>query len=474
MKWTRMLIGAAVAATILYYPVHSLAAESASEKNKETLIRAYEELLQHYSKPDQEKLLEAAIQGMIQSVDDPYTNYMAPDEYKAFIDSINQNYAGIGIVAVADEERLGLVVEEVFPGTPAEKSGLKAGDMIVKVDGKLPTPGKVQEMNLLIRGKEGTPVTLYIIRDGKEMTVQAIRAQIQLPLVQRTDMGGGVHAIGIRSFGDKTTEEFKKAYKEAAAAGAKGIILDLRGNGGGIVQSALDIADFFLKKGTILIFHDEEGNEMEITADPEGEDIPLAVLIDGNSASASEMLAGALQKNKRAILVGETSFGKGTMQSPVNMPNGAFVKVSIERWELPDGSIIDKKGIVPDIRISHPALAANAAVQALLPKRTQVLTMTAGKDTADLNGAVIGKAPKPVVKNGKVYIPLRFTVEALGSEVRWAGGETSFVLGGKEFKVGKGQDTFVSGGVTFISANAFSTLIGKPFTIGKDKVTIQY
>jgi carboxyl-terminal processing protease len=473
MKWRLMIAGAALATTLAVTPVQGIFAQ-ATDANKEALLQAYEEMLQHYSKPDQDKLLEAAIEGMIEAVDDPYTNYMAPDEYKAFMDSINQDYAGIGIMAVADEKRKGIVIQKVFSGTPAEKSGLLVGDLIVQVDDHKGDPGNLLNLNTYIRGKEGTSVTLHIVRDDKPLVVKPVREVIRLPLVESTDAGDGIRMISISSFGDRTVDEFQKAYNEALASGAKGLILDLRGNGGGLVNSALTIADLFLKKGNILIFHDEEGNKQVVEADEDGTDIPLAVLIDENSASASEMLAGSLQNNKRAKLIGTTSFGKGTMQAPANLPNGSVMKVSIERWELPDGTVIDRKGITPDIKLNYRDLYVNAAVQALVPTRTQELKLIRSTGAGTLNGKEFVNAPKPVVRYGQVYVPLRFMLEAFGSEVRWSKEATSFTLGGKTYSLKNNADIIKVDGASYVKADALSRLIGKPITVTSDAVTMKF
>lgn len=413
----RLLIGALSALALQLAPLQTFAAQ---QKSDDTLLEAFHLILDnHYTHPDENALLQAAIKGMLDSLDDPFSNYMSAEEYQDFMNAINQSYAGIGITIEADEVSPALVVAGLVADAPASKAGILAGDRIVKIDGVAITADTLEAAPAKIRGKEGTAVTLQVVRNGKRIDFTVIRASLQLPEVSSDDLGDGIAYIRIFTFGDNTASEFDQALKTAAAKKPNGLVLDLRGNGGGSVLAALEVADQFLKSGKILIVHDQ-GEEAAIEADSEGTDLPVTVLIDENTASASEMLAGALQRNGRAKLVGVTSYGKGTMQAPYDLPNGSELKVSVDNWELPDGTSIQKTGLTPDVYIERPEAAVNAAKQLLLPDRKQTLTLSRTSATGKLNGTIkLIDVPAPRVAGGVTYVPLRYVFESFGSQIDW-------------------------------------------------------
>ena len=490
MKWKQAIVSSTLAASLLVLPTASASA-TVSKEAVETLTQVYLDLVEtHYSHPDQDKLLQAAIQGMLEELDDPFTNYMTPEEYQGFVGAIEQSFAGIGVVFDASPTEGALIVQQVYKGTPAEKAGLLAGDRVIAVDGLKATADNVSDLPAKIRGQEGTTVVLTVKRGTAQPTEMTItRGQIELPLIDSEDLGNGIGYLHLMSFGERSEQEFRSAFAELQKKNIQGLVIDLRGNGGGHVLPALQIADIFLDHGTILRIHDETGEMQNVDADPDVNNLPLVVLVDKQSASASEMLAGALQKNGRAKLVGTQSFGKGTMQSPTELQNGGYLKVSVDRWELADGTSPDKVGLTPDVRIdsANPALALNAAVQMLQPNRAQELTFSRTEAAATLNGKQLTNVPAVVASEGRMYLPLRFTVEALGQQVDWVAAEAAvkFQLQGHAVTIANGvlkvdgkpvhatNAIRTINGSTYITTAAMGEILGQAVTVGEKDVRIQ-
>lgn len=455
--------------------------------NADTLVEVYNLLVQsHYSRPDADRILQGAIQGMLDVVGDPYSSYMTPAEYADFMNAIQQRYAGIGVTLDASEGRL--LITEVFPQGPAFPAGILGGDEIMAVDGVPVEPGTVSSFPEKIRGAAGTPVTLLIKRGNLEITLTLTRAEIQLPLTSQSDLGNGVSYLRVLSFGATTAQESIAAIEAAEKQGAKGLVIDLRGNGGGSVLAALQMADALLEKGTLLIVHDEQGNPEAFTADAQASTLPVVVLIDGYSASASEILAGALQKNGRARLVGSQSFGKGTMQSPFELPNGGVLKLSVDRWELADGTSPDSVGLTPDVPIQTPELVIHAATALLNPSQaTMTYSLTAGSVT--VGGQAVAGAPRVVEREGKLYLPLRFTLEAMGQAVGWdqATSAVTFTMAGQPLQLdlqggtlrsagremGQPGDLFVADGRTYLSVSLLDSLTGIAAAATEAEVTVR-
>ncbi|MGB8956079.1 MAG: S41 family peptidase [Tumebacillaceae bacterium] len=491
MRWKNGIVSSTLALSLLVLPTASASAMVAKE-DVDTLIQVYTQLADgHYTHPNQDKLLQAAIEGMLNEINDPFTSYMSPEEYQGFVGAIEQSFAGIGVAFTAAGNEGALIVNEVYKGTPAEKAGLQKGDRVLAVDGVAVTADNASDLPAKIRGQEGTTVVLTVKQGTEEpKQVTITRANIELPLTHSEDLGDGIGYIQLMSFGDRSADEFSTALTDLQKKNIQSLVIDLRGNGGGHVLPALQIADTFLGKGTILRTHDQEGTVQDVEADSEVNNLPLVVLIDGNSASASEMLAGALQKNGRAKLVGTQSYGKGTMQAPQELPNGGYLKLSVDRWELADGTSPDKVGLTPDVRItsSNPVSALNAAMQLLKPTRTQELSFSRTDATAKLNGHEMANVPQPFVE-GTAYLPLRFTAESLGAQVDWVAAESAvkFRLAGHAVAVSlhtgevkiDGQPSRYShavrtmDGATYISADTLGEIVGQSVEVNEQEVRVR-
>ncbi|MFD2170150.1 S41 family peptidase [Tumebacillus lipolyticus] len=475
MRWKRVLIATALSLTLLGGSV-SAAQREVSDQNASTLLEIYSRIVEsHYSHPDQEAVLRGAIEGMLQVLNDPFSSYLTTAEYEQLEQAIEQEFAGLGSALQATKAGE-IMITEIYSGSAAEEAGLQVGDRILAVDGKSVIGEPIDKVSAKIRGKAGTQVVLTI-RRGTEASKQVAitRKTISLPTVLSKDSGNGVGYLRILSFASETSGEFHKAYQKIAATSPKGILLDLRGNGGGYVHSALTVADSFLAAGTMIVIHEGE-QRIELQADEESFDLPLAVLVDQHTASASEILAGALQKNGRAVLIGAQTYGKGTMQELMPMPDGGVLKLSVDKWEFSDGTTNHLVGLTPDIRLTAPEIFLNAGMQYLFPGRKQTLTLYPSGGWGDLNGTKLLDMPTVLRVGQQQYLPLRYVVEALGSEVNWVQ-QTSSVefqleqrqvrveLGsGQLFLDGKRADlngaVRLQGGVSYLSTAAFDLILG--------------
>jgi carboxyl-terminal processing protease len=320
----------------------------------------------------QQRLIDGAIKGMVDSLDDPYSAYLTPEEYSQGLQDLSGQFEGIGAEigtktragATSDCTTLGadcfLIVVTPIEGSPSEKAGVKAGDAIVAVDGASLDGLTVDEARNKIRGKKGTEVVLSIVRgEADPIDITVVRDVIVSKEVISKDLAGGtIGYIAVTGFSDNSQTKFHDALQADLKAGKKKLILDLRGDPGGYVTAARSIVSEFIKDGPIFWEEDADGNQVQTDATGQGiatdDSIRLVVLVDKGSASASEIVAGALQDRKRATIVGETTFGKGTVQQWIQLQNGSALKLTIAKWLTPDKHWIHHVGVVPDVPVATP------------------------------------------------------------------------------------------------------------------------
>jgi carboxyl-terminal processing protease len=299
---------------------------------------------------DRELLSQYAIEGMLEYLDDPYSVYLDPESYAMDKDDTAGSYCGIGASLSVIEGAL--VITAVFDGSPAEKAGLTPGDIILAVDGVTTEGMSLNELVMRVRGEEGTSVTLKIRHpDASEpVDITIVRGEIDAPSVSY-EMFGTIAYIIIDQFAQDTDKEFSKALKAVTDLGATGIVLDLRDNPGGQLTALLNITSCFYTDGDILTIRYNDGSTRTYTASAQDivTDLPVIVLVNENSASASEVLTGALQDNDRALIAGKVTFGKGSVNIMVELPNGGGLYLTTARWLTPDGHLIEGVGITPDI-----------------------------------------------------------------------------------------------------------------------------
>lgn len=306
-----------------------------------------------------EARIQGAIDGLVDTYEDPYTVYMPPEDAASFGDEISGNFSGVGM-EVGIRDNLVTIISPL-PGTPAEQAGLLAGDVIVRIDGATTEDMRIDEAVQLIRGEKGTIVELVLFREGEDefLTIPVTRDTIEIPTV-KTEKRGDSFVISLYSFNAVSEEKMRDAVIEYSQSGAKSLILDLRGNPGGYLQSAVTIASYFLASGKVVVIEEsgEQSEQQLFRSRSRGQESPfnnknLVVLVDNGSASASEILAGALKDHDSATVIGIDTFGKGSVQELVELEDGSSLKVTVARWLTPNGTSISEGGLKPHIKITR-------------------------------------------------------------------------------------------------------------------------
>ncbi len=300
-----------------------------------------------------EELIEGAIKGYVAAVGDPYTAYYTKKEMDSIMEETNGNYVGIGIYMMVDKTNNAISIVKPMEGSPAEKAGLLSGDIITKVDGVAYTGSEMDEASSKIKGEAGTKVKIEVLRNSQTKEFEIVRQKVLISHITAKKLDDNIGYIAITDFDGGCSNEFKTKYQELQKQGINKLIIDLRDNGGGIVDEAIDIADMITPKGaTLLITTDKKQNE-EITKSKSNPIIkmPVVVLTNSYSASASEILAGALKDNKVATIVGTKTYGKGVIQQLQRLSDGSGLKITTNEYFTPNHTKINKTGIMPDIEI---------------------------------------------------------------------------------------------------------------------------
>ena len=310
---------------------------------------------------DEEKLKTSAIEGYVAGLEDEYTEYIPADKMKEFTEEINGSFIGIGIYMIEDKDSGRVLVYYPVPGSPAEKAGIKAGDLIISVDGKEYTSDDFNIISKYIKGEEGTNVNLVIERDGENLSFNIVREKIITNPIYTKMIDDNIGYIELPSFDEDTSTEFKNKVGELQEQGAKSLIIDLRNNGGGIVDEATKIADYMLEKGDTIIttIDNKENEETTYSTSNPIYTMPIVILVNKNSASASEILVCSMQDNERAKIVGTTTYGKGVIQTLLSLTDGSGLKITTQEYYTPKGNKINKKGIEPDEKIELPDTVKN-------------------------------------------------------------------------------------------------------------------
>lgn len=320
-------------------------------------IRQIEEMLDTYYVEDYDKELaeELMYTGLVAGVGDPYTYYLSADSLAEQVEKNSGHFVGIGVEIYAGDDGY-IVVSSVTPGGPAEAAGILAEDKITEVDGESITGKTAADVSALVKGEEGTDVTLTIFREstGEVLEKTVTRQDIQVQTVSWCMMDDNIGYISITNFRENTHNQFKEALDTLEAEGMEKLVLDLRNNTGGLVKSAHEIGEELLPEGIMVYTMDKEGNREDTLCDDVYNDVPMVVLVNGNSASAAEILAGAIQDTGRGELIGTTTFGKGLVQRLFTLPDGSGLNVTIQKYYTPNGTSIHGVGITPDYEVELP------------------------------------------------------------------------------------------------------------------------
>lgn len=320
-------------------------------------IRQIEKTLDTYYVEDYDKELaeELMYTGLAAGVGDPYTYYLSADSLAEQMEKNSGHFVGIGVEIYADDDGY-IVVSSVTPGGPAEAAGILAEDKITEVDGESITGKTAADVSALVKGEAGTDVTLTIFREstGEVLEKTVTRQDIQVKTVSWRMMDDNIGYIAITNFRENTYSQFKEALDMLEAEGMEKLVLDLRNNTGGLVKSAHEIGEELLPEGIMVYTMDKDGNREDTLCDDVYNDVPLVVLVNGNSASAAEILAGAIQDTGRGQLIGTTTFGKGLVQRLFTLPDGSGLNVTIQKYYTPNGTSIHGVGITPDYEVELP------------------------------------------------------------------------------------------------------------------------
>ena len=303
------------------------------------------------------EITDEAIKEMLSKLDDPYAVYFTKEEYEEFSKHFDAGYVGVGIMV--EQTADGIFAVQVFEGGPAESAGMQPGDQIIKVDGK--APADIDDAVSHMMGEEGTSVTVTVLRDGSEIDLKMKREEINMPSVDYSVVEGNpdIGHIALTVFADDTDEEFEAAVEALRKEGCDKFILDLRDNGGGLTNVSVDIADYLLPECRIMTEVNKSGEEKEYTSDSKSADLDMVVLVNENTASASEILTAAIQENDAGKVIGCTTFGKGVTQISRQFKDGTAIKMTVTEYLTPDGNHVQEKGIKPDIETTaDDAMAA--------------------------------------------------------------------------------------------------------------------
>jgi len=322
-------------------------------------------------------LEHAAVQGMLRALGDRWSAYYTPGEFAQFSQGLDGSYSGIG-VWVRSTPHHGLVIDSVQPGSPAASAGLLAGDQITAVAGS-PTRGEsVDAVVAALRGPDGTSVTVSIDRGGATQVLTVDRVTLVVHDVQTQQLADGVTLIRVAAFTRGVGRQVRDAVARLGAQTSGGVVLDLRGNPGGLLDEGVEVASVFLDGGPVVSYQRRGHGVRTLTANPGGDtSIPLVVLVDGATASAAEVVAGALQDRNRAVIVGSRTYGKGSVQEPTRLSDGSALELTVGRYRTPNGRMIDGKGVEPDVYVDpaeSPAFAEERALEVLLGLMASVPT----------------------------------------------------------------------------------------------------
>jgi len=340
-------------------------------KNIKYLVNEY--FLDEYS---EEELEEGLLEGYVSGLNDPYSVYYDEEETKALLESVQGEYSGIGAVLSQDLNTGIITMIRIYENSPAMKAGLKDGDVLYKVGDIEVTGEDLSEMVSHIKGEKGTEVELTVYREGEDepITVTAIRDEIEIETVTYKMLDDSVGYIAVSEFEEKTCGQYEEALAKLTAQGMKGLIVDLRNNPGGSLSAVCDMSDIMLPEGLIVYTEDRDGEKTEYKSTAEESfEKPLVVLVNGNSASASEIYASAIQDHGIGTIVGTQTYGKGVVQSVFDLKDGTCLKLTVSEYFTPNGRTIHGEGVTPDVEVKYEPDAKNPEKDNQLDKAVEVI-----------------------------------------------------------------------------------------------------
>lgn len=352
--------------------------EAGSEEAVKTKMELLEALIQNYytGDVDDDALIEGLYKGYIEALDDPYSVYYNEEETSQMQENTSEEYTGVGALLSQNRDSGIITILKVYKDSPAEEAGIQDNDILYKVEGEEVTGGDLSNVVSRIKGEEGTQVEMTLLRgdEMEEITVTATRRKIETETVTWEMKEGSIGYIRVTEFDTVTYDQYKTALEELEAQGMKGLVVDLRSNPGGMLNTVVEMLDLMLPEGTIVSTRDKQGEETSYDSDEEHQfDKPLAVLVNGNSASASEIYAGAVQAYGVGQVVGTQTFGKGVVQQTFDLKDGTSVKLTIAEYLIQGEISIDGEGVTPDVEIEYEADEENPEYDNQLEKALEIL-----------------------------------------------------------------------------------------------------
>ena len=347
-----------------YFSNNPITTSSSNTKTEiSSKLQKYREIIDKYylGEIDDTKLEEGAIKGYIEGLGDPYTEYISKEDMDTYLDDTMGNFVGIGIYMVKNTEYDRIQVLSTIKDSPAEKAGIQAGDLIITVDGIEYKADDMTTASNNIKGEEGTKVTVEILRGTEKIKYEIARGKVKVNPVEGKVINNNIGYIKFTSFDETTAEDFKAKFEELNKKEIQSLIIDLRNNGGGIVDQALEIADYITNKDSVLLYEVDKNNKETVKkakTDPII-NMPIIILTNENTASASEILAGALKDLGKAKIVGTKTYGKGVIQQILSLSDGSGLKITIEEYQTPNRNKINKVGIEPDETVELPDSVKN-------------------------------------------------------------------------------------------------------------------
>ena len=360
---TFMITSISLYTYFLNNPINANVSATSTSKKIAGNLEKYREIIDKYylGEVDENKLEEGAIKGYIEGLGDPYTEYISKEDMEDYLNDTMGNFVGIGIYMVKNTTYDKIQVLSTIKDGPAEKAGIQAGDLIVSVDGITYTASDMTTAANNIKGEAGTKVNVEIQRENQIIKYELTREKVKVNPVEGKVLENNIGYIQFSSFDETTAEDFKNKFEELNKKGIKSLIIDLRNNGGGIVDQALEIADYITDKDSVLLYEVDKTNK-ETVKKAQNDPIinmPIVILTNENTASASEILAGALKDLGKAKTVGTTTYGKGVIQQILRLSDGSGLKITIEEYQTPNRNKINKVGIEPDEKVELPDTVRN-------------------------------------------------------------------------------------------------------------------